>query len=186
MQVAIWKTGKTMPFRFWKGQLTSVLYFQNEKKSILFIFTKLYIYIYIYIYIYECVCVRERERERSRHTDSSVSLYSLSPLSLSLSLSLSLFIRSYNSLLMTGLLDCIRCPHRDDGLCWSPSTGVSMWKSPLENILTLSALPLMSCLSYLNGLRWEAGNHTTLLLWSSASRICTYLAIVYVFQLASL
>ena len=75
--------------------------------------------------------------------------------------------------------------------CWSVNTGVSMCRSPWMNvtyefIITSTAVPSMSCSSYLEVLRCETSGCTATVLWNAASRICSkqHTASLWSYQIA--
>ena len=75
-------------------------------------------------------------------------------------LKLSLAIHPYWQSLLEGSLCCILCPHNANvNFCWSTNTGMSMRRSPLENVayvfvFTSTTAPSTSCSFYFDGL-WD-------------------------------
>ena len=115
-----------------------MLNIESESKQLtwyiyIYIYTMLNIYIYIYI---------SSSSSSSRHTDSTDFLT----------------LSSYLSIVAIALSKSSRRhPMNNVSFCWSANTGLSICSCSFvniayESIFTLPAVPIMSCLSYLDGL----------------------------------
>ena len=85
----------------------------------------------------------------------------------------SLAIHPYQSLLFAShLAPAVHTDMMNVSFCWLASTGMSMCRSPLENITFEFILTSPACLSHLRWfVRWHVSICTATVLWGAASRI---------------